>query len=243
MSATVARPLAGRRCVVAGDDTPLRAALAAGLEGAGAAVARVAAAATRADADRSAATAATELGGPPDVLVAVPPALAAASIDELGPDAFGAALDGAYRSPLLHTQALLPALREGGDGRIAYVTSAAGVLGRAYAAHLAAGARAAIALMRTVACEEAPAVTANAIATGPMAGDALLAARARGIAEQTGVAAGEAEAEVARRIPLGRLIEPEDVLQTLVWALRRESAFLTGEVLTVAGASELQVWP
>jgi NAD(P)-dependent dehydrogenase (short-subunit alcohol dehydrogenase family) len=236
-------PLVGRRCVIAGDDTHLRAALQAGLESAGAAVATVATASRRDDAERLAADARNVLGGDVEVLVTTPPALTAAGIDELDPAAFDGALDAAYKSPFLYTQALLADLRESGGGRVVYVTSAAGILGRAYTAHLAAGARAAIALMRTVAYEEAPAITANAIAVGPMAGDPLLEARARGIAEQRGVAAAAAEQAVAERAPLGRLTESQDVLQTLLWALRAESGFLTGEVLTVAGASELQVWP
>jgi NAD(P)-dependent dehydrogenase (short-subunit alcohol dehydrogenase family) len=244
MSANAAdRPLAGRRCLVAGDDTPLCDALRAGLELAGAEVAAAATAATRADAERLAVDGRRQLGGAVDTLVACPPRLAAASIDELDPARFDGALDAAYKSPFRQTQALLGDLRHSGNGRIVYVTSAAGILGRAYTAHLAAGARAAIALMRTVAYEEAPAVTANAIAVGPMAGDALLGARARGLAEQRGTAADAAAAAVAERIPLGRLTEPEDVLQTLLWVLRPQSAFLTGELLTVAGASELQVWP
>jgi NAD(P)-dependent dehydrogenase (short-subunit alcohol dehydrogenase family) len=235
--------LAGRRCLVAGDATPLRSAICAGLERAGADVASAATATTRSDAERQAAGAREALGADPDVLVTSPPRLAAAGIDELDPAAFDGALDAAYKSPFLYTQALLGGLRASERGRIVYVTSAAGILGRAYTAHLAAGARAAIALMRTVAYEEAPGVTANAIAAGPMAGDALLGARARGLVEQNGATADGAEAAVAERVPLGRLTEPEDVVQTLLWALRPESAFLTGELLTVAGASELQVWP
>jgi NAD(P)-dependent dehydrogenase (short-subunit alcohol dehydrogenase family) len=237
-----AATLAGRRCLVAGNETPLRAALGAGLERAGAAVAFAATVGDRAAAEHAAEQARAALGGPLDALVATPPQLDAAGIDELDPARFDGALDAGYRSPFLQTQAVLGDLRVQ-TGSVVYVTSVAGLLGRAYTAHLAAAARAAIALMRTVAYEEAPAVTANAIAVGPMAGDALLAARARGLAEQRDMAPDAAAAAVAERIPLGRLAEPADVLATLLWVLSPSSRFLTGEVVTVAGGSELQVWP
>lgn len=243
MSGVNDRVLGGRRCLVAGDDTPLRAALVEGLEQEGTAVAVAGTAVGRATAERAAAAAREQLGGAVDLLVATPPHLTAAGIDALDPATFDGALDAGYKSPFLYTQVLLPDLRASDAGRVVYVTSAAGILGRAYTAHLAAGARAAIALMRTVAYEEAPAVTANAIAVGPHAGDALFGAWTRGLVEQralTPEAAGEA---VVERIPLGRLAEPDDVLEALLWLLAPRSGFMTGEVLTVAGAGELQVWP
>jgi len=243
MSAPGDSALTGRRCVVAGDETPLRSALAAGLERAGAAVATAPAVTSRAAAEQAAAASRQALDGPADALVTCPPPLDAAAIDELDPAAFDGAVAALYKSPFLHTQALLGDIRASGDGRIVYVTSAVAVVARAYTAHLAAGARATVALMRTVACEEAPRVSANAIAAGPIEGDPLLAARARALVEQTGVEPSAAAAAVAERIPIGRLTTAEDVLRTTVWALAPESAFLTGELLTVAGAGELQVWP
>jgi NAD(P)-dependent dehydrogenase (short-subunit alcohol dehydrogenase family) len=242
MSGSDDRGLAGRRCLVAGDQTPLRAALVAGLEREGAAVAVADTASGRAAAESSAAHARERLGGAVDALVATPPSVAAADIDALDPATFDRALDAGYKSPFLYTQALLRDLRAGG-GRVVYVTSAAGLLGRAYTAHVAASARAVIALMRTVAYEEAPTVTANAIAVGPHADDALLGARTRGLVEQRALAPEAAAEAVAERIPLGRLAEPGDVLEALLWLLRPRVGFMTGEVLTVAGASELQVWP
>jgi 2-hydroxycyclohexanecarboxyl-CoA dehydrogenase len=237
------QPLAGRRCVVAGDESELRTAIAAGLADAGATVAQAPAATDRAAADAAAASVREQLGGAPGALVATPPRLAAASIDELDPATFGSALAAGYKSPFLHTQALLGDLRSDGDGRVVYVTSAAGILARAHTAHLAAASRATIALMRTLAQEEGAALRANAIAVGPHDGDALLEARTRGLAEQRGLDAAAARAAVVEATPLGRLAEPADVVATLRWLLGSESAFLSGQVIPVAGASELQVWP
>jgi NAD(P)-dependent dehydrogenase (short-subunit alcohol dehydrogenase family) len=234
--------LDGRRCLVTGDDSPLRAAICAGLEQAGAAVAAVPGATTASAVADALAAARGELGGI-DALVACPRLPAAASVDELDPEGFDTAFDLACKSPFLYTQAVLPDLRQHGDGRLVYVTSAAGVLGRAYTAHVAAAARAVIALARTVALEEAPRMTANVVAVGPMDGDPLLAARSRALAAAEGVDRDAAIAAVRERIPLGRLTEPADVVQAVSWALRPESGFLTGQVVAVAGGSELQVWP
>lgn len=245
MSAAAIQPLAGRRVVVAGEECELRTAVAAGLADAGATVAQAPAAGDRAAAEEAADGARAQLGGAPNALVATPPALAAASIDELDRATFDGALAAGYKSPFLHTQALLADLRAAGDGRVVYVTSVAGILGRAHTAHLAAAARAAIALMRTLAQEEGAALSANAIAVGPLHGgdDALLQARVRGLAEQRGLDADAARAAVAEGTPLGRLAEPGDVVATLRWLLGPESGFLTGQTIPVAGASELQVWP
>jgi 3-oxoacyl-[acyl-carrier protein] reductase len=234
--------LDGRLCLVAGDEGPLRRTLCEGLEEAGAVAAPVPGVATADEVADALADVRGRLGGI-DALVACPRQPRAASLDELAPDSFDAAIGAAYKSPFLYTQAVLPDLRQRDWGRLVYVTSAAGVLGRSYTTHVAAAARAVIALARTVALEEAPRVTANAIAVGPMDGDPLLAARARALAEAKGIADDTAGEAVRERIPLGRLTEPADVLHAVLWALRPETDFLTGQVISVAGASELQVWP
>ncbi len=234
--------LDGRLCLVAGDDSPLRSTLCEGLEQAGAVAAPVPGAATASEVAEVLADVHGRLGVV-DAFVACPRQPGAASLDELAPEAFDTALAKAYKSPFLYTQAVLPDLRQRGGGRLVYVTSAAGVLGRAYTAHVAAAARAVIALARTVALEEAPRVTANVIAVGPMEGDPLLEARARALAAAQDIDRAKAAAAVRERIPLGRLTEPADVLHAVLWALRPDSDFLTGQVVAVAGASELQVWP
>jgi NAD(P)-dependent dehydrogenase (short-subunit alcohol dehydrogenase family) len=234
--------LAARACLVAGDDGPLRAALCGALERDGARVAAVPLLTGQAEVAGAVARAREDVGTI-EAFVAIPPGGGAASVEELSPAVFGAAIDAACKSPLLFTQALLGDLRASGAGRLIYVISAAGILGRAYTAHVAAGARAAWALMRTVALEEAPAVTANAVAVGPMAGDPLLAARARALVAGGHAAPGDAERAVAERLPLGRLVDPREVAEAVLWGLRPESAFLSGQTIAVASGGELQVWP
>ncbi|NLT07514.1 MAG: SDR family oxidoreductase [Solirubrobacterales bacterium] len=234
--------LGGLAVAVAGAATPLRAALADGLAAAGARAVAVDAAGSPAQAATLAEAARTALGGPVGALVCAPPPLTAATFAELAPAELDAAVAAAYRAPLLQTQALLADLRAGG-GRVVYVTSATAILARAATAHVAAGARAVVALMRTLAAEEGPAVAANAIGCGPLAGDALHQARVRGLRAQRGLDTAAAEAALAAALPLGRLAEPADVAATAAWLLGPAAAGITGQVLAVAGGGELQVWP
>jgi 3-oxoacyl-[acyl-carrier protein] reductase len=189
-------------CLVVGDETALAVAVAAGLEAAGAQVARAPAAGSRAEAAAAVARAAESVGEIA-ALVSCPPAGAPASLDELTPAVFDAALATSFRSPFLYTQAALPALRASRRGRLVYVTSTLGINARPHTAHLAAAARAVIALMRTAALETGPTVTANAIAAAE------------------------------------RPTDPASVVDSLLWILRPESDYLTGQVLTTAGAAEL----
>lgn len=226
----------GRLCVVGGDESPLRAALAEGLEDAGAVVATVAGASDRAAAGQSIQQVRDRLG-PIEMLVCCPPVAAAASLEELPPADFDAALDAGFKSPLRLTQAILPDMYAGGFGRIVYVTSSAGIRGRAFTSHVAASARALMSLAQTITLEDAPAVTANTIAVGPIEGSTLLEARLRGLG--TGAEPGA----IAEQMPLGSLPQATDVLEAAIWALRPSSGFLSGQTITVAAGSELQVWP
>ena len=122
-------------------------------------------------------------------------------------------------------------------------SSQAQPIGEAIARSRELRARAVVALMRTLAVEEGPVVAANAIACGPLAGDALHQARVRGLRAQRGLDTAAAEAALAAALPLGRLAEPADVAATAAWLLGPAAAGITGQVLAVAGGGELQVWP
>jgi 3-oxoacyl-[acyl-carrier protein] reductase len=234
--------LEGRVCVLSGADSAVAPTLQSGLEAAGAVVAVVPAVRSRSEATAAIATV-RDRHGPVELLVCCSPDTAPASLEELAPPIFDAAMTGAFKSPFLLTQAVLGEMSANGFGRIVYVTSSLGILGRAYTAHLAAGARALIALARTVVAEESPAVTANTIAVGPIEGSALLAARLRGLAIAGAVDNAAGGAQLEERLPPGKLPTADDALDAVLWALQPSSGFLMGQTITVAGASELQVWP
>ena len=73
-------------------------------------------------------------------------------------------------------------------------------------------------------------ITANAIAPGVIATDML-----RGTAERLGVTFEDFLADAARDIPVGRVGQPEDVAAVAAFLCSEEAAFVSGQVIYVAG--------
>lgn len=230
--------LSGRACLVVGDDTALGRELCEAIVAAGGSVAQASQATGRRGAEVALQRAEDELGAV-DVLICCPPSSRPASLGELSPAVFDAEVEAALKSPFLHTQAVLPGMLERGFGRIVYVTSTLGITALPFAAHVAAGARGVITLMRTVALEAAPAVAAHAVAAGYMEGSTLLDAHIRKLVESDGVDPDAARQAIHEQIPSGRLVEPADVVEAVLWLAGSSSVQLTGQVVPVAGGNEL----
>jgi NAD(P)-dependent dehydrogenase (short-subunit alcohol dehydrogenase family) len=116
-------------------------------------------------------------------------------------------LDGAFHC----CQAALSDLLAAERGRIVTVASMAGLHGFAYASPYIAAKHGAVGLTRALAAEYArTSLRVNAVCPGFVATDMTLRSVAN-IREKTGRSEEEAEAELARLNPSGRLIEPEEV--------------------------------
>jgi 3-oxoacyl-[acyl-carrier protein] reductase len=128
-------------------------------------------------------------------------------------------------APLVLMQAARDALSASGRGRIVNVTSMGAKLAAPLEGHYAASKAALMALTRAAAVEWGPlGVTANAVSPGYVLTD-------MGADERS-------EAEVAAwsaRSPLGRLAEPQDVAGVVAFLLSDAAAYLTGQVINVAG--------
>jgi 3-oxoacyl-[acyl-carrier protein] reductase len=125
-------------------------------------------------------------------------------------------------------QAVLPAMKAAGYGRIVLVSSRAalGVPTRTAYSATKAGM---LGMARTWALELAPlGVTVNVVAPGP-----IRTAMFHGIVPE-----GSAQEEkLARSIPVGRLGEPDDVARAVMFFAERDAGFVTGQVLYVCGGA------
>lgn len=132
-------------------------------------------------------------------------------------------------------QAALADLKAARAGRIITIASTAGLKGYAYTAAYVASKHAAIGLTRALAVEfAATPVTVNAVCPG-FTDTAIVADAVANITARTGRDADAARAELARFNPQGRLIDPQEVADTVLWLCLPASRSITGQAIAVAG--------
>jgi 3-oxoacyl-[acyl-carrier protein] reductase len=133
-------------------------------------------------------------------------------------------------SAFLVSKAVVPVMKRQRAGRIVNLAS---VVARGGAvrvpAHYAAAKAGVVALTRMLALEVADhGITVNAVAPGTTATDRVLAARTP-----------EATARVAAAIPLGRLGQPAEIAEAILFLASDAAGFVTGAVLDVNGGQEM----
>jgi NAD(P)-dependent dehydrogenase (short-subunit alcohol dehydrogenase family) len=121
----------------------------------------------------------------------------------------------------------LPSLLDGG-GAIVTIASTAAIRGHGYGAGYTASKGGVDALTRLLAVQYGPqGVRANCICPGgvdtPMTGGTF--------------ATEEARARAARRVPLGRYAQPEDIGDVAVFLLSEDARYLTGQTFPVEGGA------
>jgi 3-oxoacyl-[acyl-carrier protein] reductase len=111
-------------------------------------------------------------------------------------------------------------------GRIIAVTATSGVVAPPQMAHIAAAKTGAHGLMKSIAAEFASSgVTVNVIAPGLVNTPIL------------GNFTEDALQSFARRIPIGRIGQPEEIAEAALYFASEESAYVTGQVLNMSGGA------
>jgi len=128
------------------------------------------------------------------------------------------------RGTFLFTRAAARPMMKSRQGRIINVASVSGLMGNPGQANYSASKAGVIGLTRTVARELAGRnITVNAVAPGFIATD------------MTAKLGDEIIQEVRKQIPLGRLGDPQDVADAVLFLASDAAAFITGHILTVDG--------
>lgn len=139
----------------------------------------------------------------------------------------------------LGIRAALPGMLELGWGRIVNIASTASLKGYAYVSAYCAAKHAVLGLTRSLALELArKPVTINAVCPGYTETDIVRDTLAN-IQAKTGRTHAEAEAELVKHNPQGRLVQPEEVAQAVLWLCQPGSAAVTGQAISVSGGETM----
>ncbi|HEY6483033.1 MAG TPA: SDR family oxidoreductase [Steroidobacteraceae bacterium] len=173
--------------------------------------------------------------GPVDVLINNAGQAASAKFTDTDPQLwnrlFAVNLTGTY----LCTRQAVPQMLLGGFGRIVNIASIAGLRGAAYISAYVASKHAVVGLTRALALEYATRnITVNAVCPGYVDTDIVRQAVAN-ISGKTGRSASEALGALLASNPQGRLIEPREVAETVLWLCRPGSESVTGQSIVLAG--------
>ena len=173
--------------------------------------------------------------GAVDLLIANAGAAASASFLKSGPEVFRQMLDFNLVGVANVAQAVLPAMTERGFGRIVAVASTAGLKGYPYVSAYCAAKHAVIGLVRSLARETArTGVTVNAVCPGFTDTD-LVAESLERIVAKTGRSREDALGEFVKHNPQGRLIDPAEVAEAVLWLCGESARSVTGQAIVVAG--------
>jgi len=178
---------------------------------------------------------ATRAFGPVALLINNAGAAESAPLVRTSLELFRRLLDVNLIGTFLCSRAALPDMLDAGFGRIVNVASIAGLKGAAYVSAYCAAKHGVVGFTRALAVETARrGITVNAVCPG-YADTEMTQRTIANIVEKTGRSAAEAEAELVRHHPQGRLIRPEEVAASVLWLCAPGSEAITGQAIAVAG--------
>ena len=136
---------------------------------------------------------------------------------------------------MICSQAVLPAMLKSGWGRIVNVASTAGQIGYAYVSAYCAAKHGVLGLTKSLALELATkGITVNAVCPGFTETDLVRESINRVVAK-TGRTPEQAMAEFVKTNPQGRLVQPEQVADAVIWLCSEGASAVTGQAISVSG--------
>jgi NAD(P)-dependent dehydrogenase (short-subunit alcohol dehydrogenase family) len=173
--------------------------------------------------------------GSVDVLVNNAGAAASAPVHRTSLELWRSLIDVNATGPFLCMRAVIPGMRERGDGAIVTVASVAGRRGEPYISAYTASKHAVIGLTRSAASELAGSgVRVNAVCPGYVRTE-MTDRTIDNIVAKTGRTVEAAEATLEQMSPLGRLLEPEEVAEAVVYLASPAAAAITGQSILIDG--------
>jgi len=178
---------------------------------------------------------ATEAAGPPDIVIANAGAAESAPFARSDAALFERMLALNLMGVVHASRQALGPMTERGFGRIVAIASTAGLKGYPYVSAYCAAKHAVVGFVRALAQETARSgVTVNAICPG-FSDTALVAESLERIVAKTGRSRDAALAQLVAHNPQGRLIDPAEVADTVLWLCGEKAGAVTGQAIAIAG--------
>jgi len=190
---------------------------------------------TDADSVRQGFAAAVQTNGPVSMLINNAGSAESSPFTRMDDDLWDRMLAVNLTGTYLCTRAVVDAMSKAGFGRVINIASTASQKGYAYVSAYCAAKHGVLGLTRALALEMArKGVTVNAVCPGFTDTD-LVARSLDTIVESTGMSREQALAELVKNNPQGRLIQPQEVAETVAWLCGEHSGSITGQAIAVAG--------